>query len=148
MDHLLFRLSALLFALPLAEVEEVVRAVAVTPVPDVPETVLGIIDVRGHWRVVVDLRRRLGLAPARLAPSQRFVLIADEPAAFVVDAVDGLFVPCGAREAELPPGLTGYIKGAAEHQGEQVLLFDQESLFGGFGWREGLRRILEARADG
>ncbi|MCX5971623.1 MAG: chemotaxis protein CheW [Coprothermobacterota bacterium] len=43
-------------ALSLAEVERVVRAAAVTPLPHLPETVLGMIDIQGEVLPIIDLR--------------------------------------------------------------------------------------------
>jgi purine-binding chemotaxis protein CheW len=49
------------YALPLAAVERVVRAVEITPWPQAPGTILGAIDVQGDVLPVISLRRRFGL---------------------------------------------------------------------------------------
>jgi purine-binding chemotaxis protein CheW len=59
----LFTVSNHKFALPLDCVERVVRAVEVTPLPDMPETVAGVINVHGRLVPVVDMRRRLQPSP-------------------------------------------------------------------------------------
>jgi purine-binding chemotaxis protein CheW len=61
-------------ALRLQAVERVVAAVAVTPLPGAPRTVLGAIDVGGQILPVLSLRRRLGLGDRALQPSDSFVL--------------------------------------------------------------------------
>jgi purine-binding chemotaxis protein CheW len=51
------------FALPVDHVNEVLRMVAITPLPDAPAWVAGAINVRGDVVPVIDLRARLGLRP-------------------------------------------------------------------------------------
>jgi len=56
-----FTLGGYEYGLPAEGVLEVIRFVAVTPVPEAPDWVLGVIDLRGRAIPVVDGRRRLGL---------------------------------------------------------------------------------------
>jgi purine-binding chemotaxis protein CheW len=56
-----FTLGGYEYGLRADNVDEVIRFVAVTPVPESPEWVLGVIDLRGRTIPVVDGRRRLGL---------------------------------------------------------------------------------------
>lgn len=62
------------FGLALDQVREVVRAVWVSPLPGAPSVVLGLIDVRGHFVPVFDMRRRFGRSSPPLDPSERFVI--------------------------------------------------------------------------
>lgn len=71
---LAFELSGQRYGLPLAAVLEVVRAVAITPLPGVPPVVEGAINVRGRVVPVLDLRARFGLPPHPLDPDQHLVL--------------------------------------------------------------------------
>lgn len=62
-------------AMPIEAVQEVLRIVAVTPLPRAPKFVEGVINLRGVVTPVLDLRRRFGLeAPA--ADSSTRILIA------------------------------------------------------------------------
>lgn len=51
------------FGLPAEELREIVRAVAIAPLPQAPPGVEGVINVRGEIVPVIDLRRMLGIAP-------------------------------------------------------------------------------------
>lgn len=51
------------YALPVTVVERVLPMVAVSPLPQAPAVVLGVISVHGQVVPVVDFRRRVGLAP-------------------------------------------------------------------------------------
>ena len=56
-----FRLDDQEYALDIANVVQVVRMVAITPMPEASEVVEGVINVRGKVVPVVDVRRRFGL---------------------------------------------------------------------------------------
>ncbi|HEY1331025.1 MAG TPA: chemotaxis protein CheW, partial [Actinomycetota bacterium] len=51
------------YALPAEHVLEVVRMVAVTPLPEAPPWLAGVINLRGRVVPLIDLRIRLGLPP-------------------------------------------------------------------------------------
>lgn len=62
-----FTLGERRFGLPLGSVERVLRAVAVTPLPNAPAVVRGVIDVHGGIIPVVDLHGRFGLSAREIA---------------------------------------------------------------------------------
>lgn len=63
------------YGLRIEDVAEVVWSVARTPLPGAPESVEGIIDVRGTVVPVVDVRARFGHAPCLQALSDRLVIV-------------------------------------------------------------------------
>jgi purine-binding chemotaxis protein CheW len=73
-------------------VAEIVRAVAVTPLPRAPAVIRGIIDVRGTIVPVFDLRRRFGIPERPVAPADHFILVrtSSRVAALHVDTVTDL----------------------------------------------------------
>lgn len=74
LDVLLFELQRESFALPLASVLEVLRAVAIRRLPNAPPIVEGIIDVRGELVPVVDVRARFQLPAKPIALSDHFLV--------------------------------------------------------------------------
>lgn len=66
-DLLSCRVGASLVALPLERVESVVQRCALTPVPEAPGWVAGLLDFRGTVLPVIDLHARLHGAPAATA---------------------------------------------------------------------------------
>jgi purine-binding chemotaxis protein CheW len=85
-----FRLGAEEFGVPIESVQEIVRVPDVlTHVPKAPAAVEGVINLRGSVLPVIDLRRRLGLAPTERNDGQRIVvfLIRGVRTGFIVDAV-------------------------------------------------------------
>ena len=101
------------YAVPLAAVVEVVRPVWVTPVPEVPEHVLGMIRFRQAVVPVIDLRVRFGPAQPAFLYANRFMIvrIGDRSVALVVDEVIDLVefrgtdvhAPDAFTAATLPP---------------------------------------------
>jgi purine-binding chemotaxis protein CheW len=69
-----FDLAGVRYALPLHNVCEVLRAVLITPLPDAPDVIEGVIDVRGSIVPVYDLRARFRLPARALHPDDRIVL--------------------------------------------------------------------------
>lgn len=74
-DHyLVFTLDQHRFALALAEVERVVPALELTPLPGAPHLVPGIFNLQGKIVTAISLRRRFGLPDRELALSDHFVV--------------------------------------------------------------------------
>jgi purine-binding chemotaxis protein CheW len=87
-----FSLDAGRYALSLAAVERVVRAVEVTHLPAAPPIVLGAIDVQGRVLPVFNVRRRFGLPERDIDPADQFVIArsANRTVVLVVDAAHGV----------------------------------------------------------
>lgn len=51
------------YGLGIERIREIIRIVEITPVPETPDFLAGIINFRGEIVPIVDLRRRLGLKP-------------------------------------------------------------------------------------
>ena len=71
------------------QVMEVLRMVAITSLPTAPDFVEGVINRRGETIAILNLRRRLGLEPAKPTSDSR-IIIADmdgKVIGIVVDAV-------------------------------------------------------------
>jgi purine-binding chemotaxis protein CheW len=74
-EVLVFELDEHRFGVPAADVQEIVRAVAVAPLPRAPAFVEGVINLRGRAVPVLDLRRRFGL-PSRQPVTTDHLVIA------------------------------------------------------------------------
>ena len=87
-----FRLDQQRYALPLAVVERVVRAVEVTPLPKAPAIVLGAIDVHGRVLPVLNVRQRFLLPDRQMCPADWFLLAntARHTVVLVVDESEGV----------------------------------------------------------
>lgn len=90
-ELVVFRLDELRIALTLTAVVRVVRAVHVTPLPQAPETVLGLINVQGRVVPMFDIRSRFGLRCRDTATSDQILIARTRrrQIGIIVDLVDG-----------------------------------------------------------
>jgi len=117
--HLLtFDVGGRRFALRAELLREVVRAVAIAPLPKAPPIVEGVINVRGAITPTLDIRRRFGLPPTPVAPDQH-LLIAEAGGRVVALRVDqavafmSVEAAAIASAAEVAPGAE-YVAGVAK----------------------------------
>lgn len=75
-----FGLGAEVFAVPVALVREILDYRETFRIPNGPDYLLGLTDMRGQGVTTVDLRLRLGLCRAEPTPSTR-ILVVDVPLA-------------------------------------------------------------------
>ncbi|MEO6528252.1 MAG: chemotaxis protein CheW [Gemmatimonadaceae bacterium] len=116
LDHpsslLRVRLGGATVGLPALAVREIVRAVAITPVPGAPAIVEGAVSFRGLLVPVVDVRQRLALPPKALDADEFLVLLqaGARTIAMRVDDVDDLVETDGSAVSDsesLSPALRG-----------------------------------------
>ncbi len=84
-----FDLAGEIYGVNIETVREIIRMQAVTFVPDAPDFVEGVINLRGRVIPVIDLRRRFGLTVTEETNESR-VLVVDsegEDLGVIVDAV-------------------------------------------------------------
>ena len=74
-ELLLVSLDAVTFAVVAADVIEVARVVAITRVPGCPESIEGVINVRGRACPVYDLRGRFGLPAHPVERTEHLVVV-------------------------------------------------------------------------
>lgn len=94
-------LDDLRFGLSMNAVERVIRAVEVSPLPDAPAGVLGVVNVHGCILPVYDIRPRFGLASREMRVSDHLVIAraGNQPVALLVDAAIEV-VPRGGHPAQ------------------------------------------------
>lgn len=88
---IVFKLEDKTFALPLGPVERVVRAVDITPLPEAPPIIPGIINYKGNILPVVDIRSRFLLSQQELKINHQFIIVrtSKRTIALHVDTVTG-----------------------------------------------------------
>lgn len=87
-----FTLSDRRYGLPLPAVERIVRVVDVTPLPNAPDIVLGVVNVQGRVIPVINVRRRFRLPEREIVLTDQMVVAraARRRVALVVDSVTGV----------------------------------------------------------
>ena len=127
-----FRLEQDAFALPLERVERALRMVATVPLPEAPTWMLGVINMHGQVLPVLDLGQRFGRDAKEPHPSQRLLVVSQEPrnVALLVDDIESVL---SAEEGRLEPPsghLAGsrVLAGVLQNEDELVLVLDPDRL--------------------
>ena len=84
------------------QISEVVRAVAVSPVPQMPAVMLGLINLRGDLVPVIDTRMMLGLTRLQVHHRHQFVIVRSWEglvALHVDQAIDLIHVEAGSDDS-------------------------------------------------
>ena len=75
------------FAIPILSIQEIIKPISCTRVPQTPNYILGVFNLRGSVIPLIDLRARFGLTPQKHAEETRFIVMksGDDVAGFVID---------------------------------------------------------------
>jgi len=87
-----FTLGEQRYALKLDAVERVLRAAEISPLPNTPEIVMGVINIRGQIVPVINTRRRFLLPEREISLTDLFIMArtSKRNVVLVADAVNGL----------------------------------------------------------
>lgn len=125
-----FTLDELLYALPLPAVVKVIHAIEIRHLPEAPEIISGIINVKGQIIPVADIRKRFGLVAREIDPDDRLI-IADtgkRQVAILVDTVTGIrdLAPRQLAVARETLPFAEHLRGVAKIDNELILIYDLE----------------------
>lgn len=75
------------YTVPILSIQEIIKPIGWTRVPQTPDYVLGVFNLRGNVIPLIDLRRRFGLPSKKHTEDTRFIVMLnnDEIAGFVID---------------------------------------------------------------
>ncbi len=126
----IFRSAGGLFAVPMQDVIEINSRTDLTPLPCLPDYILGVINLMGSVTPVIDLRRRLDFEDCEYGPRSCLMVLrhGEESAAIKVDEVltSKRYLP----ESFLPlPDPKSVIAGYITDGGEEIQLIRTEMLF-------------------
>ncbi|MCB1739015.1 MAG: chemotaxis protein CheW [Gammaproteobacteria bacterium] len=137
-QYLTFMLAREEYGVSILCVQEIKGWHRATPLPNSPEYVLGVINLRGTVVPIVDLRTRFGLPEASFGPTTVIVIVKvshndrEKTIGIVVDAVSEVY-NISQEELAPAPGIETatperFIKGFARLSDRLVILLDCENL--------------------
>jgi len=129
-----FQVGRETYGVPIISLHEIVRVPEITAVPDAPDYLEGVINLRGKIVSVMDLRKRFGHMQATLKKQNRILVVehGGRLAGLIVDsASEVLKIPADAVEP--PPtvfqdGGLNCVTGLAKIKGRLVVLLDMSKL--------------------
>ena len=145
-QHLVgFRVGRETFGVPIHLVHEIGRVPEITAVPEAPDYIEGVINLRGKIVSVIDLRKRFGEKEITSHRKNRVMVVEVDKklVGLIVDsASEVLKVP--EAEIEQPPnvfdeGDVNYVTGVGKLKGRLIILIDLEKLL----QKGELRRLSE-----
>lgn len=119
------------FGVDIESVREIIRWQPVTHVPDTPEAVLGVLNLRGRVIPVVDLRHRFGMT-ATEATSETRILVVDigtDVGALVDSVTEVQRIPSeavGGLSPVVASANSDYIEGIAQMDERLLILLDMD----------------------
>jgi purine-binding chemotaxis protein CheW len=125
-----FRVGRETYGVPIKLLHEIVRVPEITAVPDAPDYLEGVINLRGKIVSVVDLRKRFGQPPTGLERRNRILVVEHQGrlAGMIVDsASEVLKIPESDIEAAptmMAEGGLDCVTGLAKHQRRLIILLD------------------------
>ncbi len=145
--YLSFTLQPESYAFPVLKVREIIRLIDITPIPQMPQFIRGVINLRGKIVPVVDLRTRLNLAPADATERTCIVVVQVRPSTgpaihlgLVVDGVEEVLNLADGDIEETPDfGSkldTEFLLGIAKLKGRVTALLDIDRVLAGEGFEK------------
>ncbi len=129
-----FKIGEEEFGVDILKVQEIIRMMPITKVPNAPDFVEGVINLRGKVIPVIDMRRRFGMS-ATAHDSQTRIKVMDlqgQIVGFVVDAVCEVLRIKESTIEPPPPVVAGigseYMRGVGKLEDRLLILLDLDKL--------------------
>jgi purine-binding chemotaxis protein CheW len=138
-QYLTFRLDSETFAIDISKVREVLDFTTVTKVPQTPDFMLGVINLRGNVVPVVDMRLKFGMSRTETTVNTCIIIVEIELDGET--AVLGALADSVQEVLELPPDQiepppkigtrlkTQFIKGMGHHGAQFIIILEIDKVF-------------------
>ena len=107
-----FFVGEALCGMDILKVQEINKLIEMTRVPQAPEYVLGILNLRGEIVTIIDLGKKLGLKPTELSDKTRNIIVNSngEHIGLMVEQISDV-VQAEWEKVEAPPANIGGVQG-------------------------------------
>ena len=130
-----FRLDDEDYAIAITKIQEIILIKPITRIPQVPDFIEGLINLRGSVIPIVNLRKQFGLLPRELDDETRIIVVNvhDKTVGCIVDAVTQV-MRINRDQIQPPPlGVLAvnhqYLAGLAKLDDRLMIILDIEKLF-------------------
>lgn len=128
---IVFRVGDEEFGVPIGAVQEIIKVSTITPIPDSPDFIKGLINVRGDIVAIIDVRARFYLNTKEEA--SRHIIIAQHEGNLFGLLVNEVMEVLRIQESDIkpPPRLMtkiheDYVHGVVTHNERLIILLDLE----------------------
>ncbi|AOY75910.1 chemotaxis protein CheW [Clostridium formicaceticum] len=133
-QYVIFKLCGEEYGVAIQHVQEITEYKQATSVPNVPDFIEGIINLRGNITPIVSLKKKFNLQEKEIKESNRIIIInlMDKQVGFIVDDASQVLT-MDEKQIENPPELlTGierqYIIGIGKVDEKIIILLDLEKI--------------------
>lgn len=129
-----FKLGEEEFGVDILKVQEIIRMMPITKVPNSPSFVEGVINLRGKVIPVIDMRKRFGMSTSAHSSQTRIEVmdLQGQIVGFVVDAVSEVLRISESTIEPPPPVVAGigseYMRGVGKLEDRLLILLDLDKL--------------------
>jgi purine-binding chemotaxis protein CheW len=138
-QYLTFKLSEEIFGVDVAQVREILDYIKITKVPQTPDFMCGVINLRGNVVPVVDMRLKFGLEKTETTVNTCIIVVEvnldgeNTILGALVDSVQEVF-ELGPSEIEPAPRIgtklkTDFIKGMGKKEDKFIILLEIDKVF-------------------
>jgi len=98
-----------LCGIDILKIQEINKQIDVTNVPQAPDYVIGVMNLRGKIITIIDLGKKLGLSPAALSKDNRNIIVdsKDEQIGLLVDRINDVLIADSSKIETAPANLGG-----------------------------------------
>ena len=138
-QYLAFKLEEEIFAFDISKVREVLEYTTMTKVPQTPEMMKGVINLRGSVVPVVDMRIKFGMGETEKTVNTVIIIIEidlDGESVMIGALVDSVqeVMDLDSDHMEPPPSIgtqlnTDFIRGMGKLDGRFIIILDIENIF-------------------
>ena len=136
MQLVVFKLGREDYGVSILQVQEIKRMMDITRVPNSPDYIKGVINLRGSVLPVLDLKKRLALPPGDYTDNTRIIIIKveDITVGLIVDAVSEVTTLAG-ESIEPPNTVVGgvsaqYLSGVGKQDDKLLILLNLAAIVG------------------
>ena len=137
-QYLTFMLAGEEYGLEILRVQEIKGWDSATPIPNTPEHVLGVLNLRGAVVPIIDLRKRFCLESIPYGPTTVVIVVKmindgqERTVGLVVDAVSEVY-RLESKEIQPPPDMGGtisteFVQGLATVENKMLILLEVDHL--------------------
>ncbi len=139
-QYLTFRIGDEVFAVGISRIHEVLDLIDITPIPNTPSSIRGMINVRGYSVPVLDVRVRFGMSQTEQTLDTRIVILEvhdPEGERVAIGALADAVVEVTELEqdvVERAPRIgqawdNAFIDGVGQKEGEFIVILNVDHLF-------------------
>lgn len=139
MSLVTFKISSELYGIDIMEVREIIRFTEITPIPNSPEFVDGVITIRGEIIPIVDLGKRFHFEPVTFTEDEELlrgiivIMVEDMTIGILIDQVNRV-ISINSNQVQPPPQMISgigaeYIQGVTKLDENLLVILNTGKLF-------------------